>query len=104
MYDPPSPVQQEFSVVDKQGRTQLDPQIARAFLDNGSVRAPCQNLLQPCKGGVRIAVECQRCDMVPLVGSLTRNTVGGRRTGRQPVFPHPQIVRALPGATCKQTG
>lgn len=67
MYDPLGPVQQKFSVVDKKNRTQLDPKIARAFFDNVSVISTRQNLLQPCKGSIRIAIECQRCDTVSLV-------------------------------------
>jgi hypothetical protein len=49
VYNPPTPVQKEFSIVDKKGCTQFDPKIAGMFLDDFGVISTRQNLLQPCK-------------------------------------------------------
>ncbi len=68
--DPPLPVQEEFPVVDEEPGPELHPQVALRGLDDSRIAAPCKELLQAGKCGIRLVAEREGGDPVPFIACL----------------------------------
>jgi hypothetical protein len=74
--NPLSAVQQKLAIIRKQVSAQFNPQITRQLLPYRCIPSLSEDPFQAGKGRVRVTIECQRCDPVPFVIRLARNTVG----------------------------
>jgi hypothetical protein len=75
MNQPLPAIQQKFTIIDKQGGSELNAQVTGTLFDYRGVSSKDKHLLQAGKGRSGIVAENERRYTMPFVHSLTRHTI-----------------------------